>query len=1077
MSNKKNIEDIYPLSPMQQGILFHSILNPDLDIYITQICLTLEGDINSNNIKQAWQEIINRHQVCRAAFRWEKKDKTFQVIYKQVELPWVEKDWQRYASEEQENNKLQEYLIVDKKQGFDLKRSPLMRLSLIKLNKTTYKLIWTLHHLILDGWSLSLILKEFFKIYNGLSCQTPIPYGQYIAWLHNQDLEAAAIYWKNKLQGFTDPTHLKIYGQNLDKNKITRSQQLRLSSKITDSLKSLAKKHNLTLNAIIQGTFAILLSRYTDCKDIVYGTTTSGRPANFPGIESMVGLFINTLPMRVKISDTELLLPWLEQLQQQVSNLEYEYTPLSTIQDLSDIPSGIPLFENIFVFENYPVDTKLLSENKKLKIKSIDLQEFNNFPLTCLVKVSSELSIEIQHDNNRFTSDTIKQILESFEYLLTQIVDNPQQPLGELSILTSKNKELIASWQQTEVNYPLDKTISELWLEQVNKTPDANALIFEEKQYTYQELNNEANQLANYLTRLGIQPETPVGIYLDRSEKMAIAILAIIKAGGAYVSLDPSHPQNRINFIIEDTGINILLTETQYEATFTNNNLQIINLDSPSTSSAPLASPALLHPDNAAYIIYTSGSTGKPKGVINTHRSLVNRLLWMQDAYQLDSQDKVLQKTPFSFDVSVWEFFWTWLNGACLVIAKPEGHKDSNYLVKLINQAGITVMHFVPSMLQVFLEESNVSSCKSLKQVICSGEALQVSTKNKFFDKLDAKLHNLYGPTEAAIDVTSYQCLDDNNNIVPIGKAIANTQIYILNSQQQINPIGVPGELHIGGIGLARGYLNRPELTAEKFIPDPFSVNSFSPSATSAPPPFYPSARLYKTGDLACYLSNGNIQFLGRIDNNIKVRGFRIELGEIETVLEQHSAVQQSVVIIREDIGINPRIIAYLTENQNKIRKISRDEIIEKLRDYLQSELPYYMIPDAFILLDNFPLNSNGKLDRQALPKPKIEAKTFIPPRNSLEGKIAVIWQNILQLEKVSIEDNFFALGGNSLSATRVNSRIKEELSIELPLRTIFEKPTIASIAARIQLMEMAVKQQSSSTSKNKHAKKKEMTL
>ncbi|MEL6928912.1 MAG: condensation domain-containing protein, partial [Cyanobacteria bacterium J06600_6] len=723
--NQKNIEDIYPLSPVQQGILFHSVLNPDDSIYVTQICLTLSGDIEPGNIKQAWQEIINRHQVCRAAFRWEKKGKTFQVIYKQVELPWKEHNWQAYSSTEQET-KLQEYLAAGKKQGFDLKRSPLIRISLIRFTEDTYKLVWTQHHLILDGWSSSLILKEFFTIYNGYQCQASIPYSQYIAWLNSQDTVASENYWRNKLQDFTEPNDLKIYGQELEHNSVSKSQEIKLNSRLTSDLKLLSTQHNLTLNTIVQGAFAILLSRYTNCQDLVYGTTTSGRPATFSGIESMVGLFINTLPMRVKLADSELLLPWLEKLQQQqIENLQYEYTPLTSIRELSGVPQGVPLFDNIFVFENYPIDTKSSGSNQKLKIDLIEIDESNNFPFTCLVKVGLEISLTIQYQSNHFDSNTITKILESFERLLRQIANNPQQTLGQLSILTSKEQELIESWQQTQVDYPLDKTIPELFKEQVDKTPNATALIFEDREYTYQELDDRANLLANHLIELGVKPETPVGIYIERSEKMAIAILAVIKAGGAYVPLDPDYPINRINFIIKDTQLNILLSETKYKKNLSNNNnLVVINLDSDSsltspassaspTSSASSASSAPIHPNNAAYIIYTSGSTGKPKGVVNTHKALVNRLLWMQDTYKLDSSDRILQKTPFSFDVSVWEFFWTWLNGACLVMAKPEGHKDSNYLVKLITKTKISILHFVPSMLEVFLEEPNISNCKS----------------------------------------------------------------------------------------------------------------------------------------------------------------------------------------------------------------------------------------------------------------------------------------------------------------------------------------------------------------------------
>ncbi|MEL7409587.1 MAG: amino acid adenylation domain-containing protein, partial [Cyanobacteria bacterium J06558_2] len=848
--------------------------------------------------------------------------------------------------------------------------------------------------------------------------------------------------------------YLKVYGQALEEDRIIKSESIALNIELSNQLRSFAQEHNLTLNTVLQGAFALLLSRYTDKRDIIYGSTTSGRSGDLPNIESMVGLLINTLPVRVQLTDAELLLPWLKELQQQqVNNLQYEYTPLATIQDLSDLSSGTGLFDTIFVLENYPVDAKGISQNQTLKVSNIEVKEANNYTLTCLVKTSDQITLEAQYRTDRFEGRFVSKFLKSYQYILAQVIANPQQTLAEISILLYEEQELIESWQQTEVNYPLDNTIPELFFAQVNKTPDATALVFEEQHYTYQELHDRTSELANYLRELGVQPETPVGIYLERSEKMAIAILAIIKAGGAYVPLDPDYPQQRINFMIEDTELKFIFTVTKYLKNFETQNLQIINLDSPfpSCNTIPHAFPC---PENAAYIIYTSGSTGKPKGVINTHDSLVNRLLWMQNAFQLTSNDKVLQKTPFSFDVSVWEFCWTWLNGACLVIAKPEGHKDSNYLVKLINQEAISVLHFVPSMLQVFLEESQVSSCNSLTKVICSGEALPTNIKNQFFRQLNAELHNLYGPTEAAIDVTAYQCHPEQNNNVPIGKAIANTQIYILNAQQQICPIGIPGELHIGGVGLSRGYLNRPDLTAEKFIPNPFSLNNSSPFPASS------AYLLYKTGDLACYLPDGNIQYLGRIDNNVKIRGFRIDLAEIEIVLTEFSAIKQSVAIVRNDLGINPRIVAYCTGDRQLIKGISLNIIESKLRQHLQSKLPYYMVPDNFVFLEELPLNPNGKLDRKALPKPQIKAKTFISPRNDLEQNIAHIWQEILQLDRISIDDNFFELGGNSLSATRVNSRLKEALSVEIPLRTIFENPTIADIAQRIDLLKIVAKNQ-----------------
>ncbi|MDY7023527.1 MAG: amino acid adenylation domain-containing protein, partial [Cyanobacteriota bacterium] len=839
----------------------------------------------------------------------------------------------------------------------------------MQLTDNTYKLIWTQHHLILDGWSAGLVMKEVLNIYQALSVGEQLslpktrPYGEYIAWLNKQDMLSAEKFWKQQLQGLTTPTYWRIEKNvnSQDSKNQQAEQQIKLSKTTTSALQSFAQNHQLTLNTILQGTLAILLSRYSDRKDIIFGATSSGRPVNLTGVESMVGLFINTLPVRVRVPGDAVLISWLKKLQiQQSEALQYEYTSLLEIQSWSDISAGLPLFNTILVVENYPIDTTLLQQDKSLIIQDVDSIEWTNFPLTILVGLGSELSIKLKYSDHLFDKSAISKILEQFCILLEKIIANPEQQLGELNFLTqTEQQQLFFDWNNTQIDYPNPQTIPELFQRQAEKTPDAIALVFENQYLSYHVLNTQANQLAHYLQKQGVTSESFVGVCVERSPELLIAILAIIKAGGAYVPLDPSYPKKRLEFVLKDAQVSTLILQENLLDLIPKFEENIIILDKnlkASIAEQPSSNPtSSITNQNSIYVIYTSGSTGQPKGVINTHQGVCNRLLWMQNTYQLSASERILQKTPYSFDVSVWEFLWPLLNGACLVMAKPEGHKDSYYLVNLIINQQITTLHFVPSMLQVFLEEKNLENCQSIQRVFCSGEALSLEIQNLFFRKLDAELHNLYGPTEAAIDVTAWQCIRDSNLLtVPIGSPIANTQIYVLDSHLQPVPIGIPGELHIGGIGLARGYWNRPDLTADKFIPNPFHSQQ-------------KSSRLYKTGDLVRYLNDGNIEYLGRLDDQVKIRGLRIELTEIEVVLQQHSNIQSCRVVVQNNHLNEQEIVTYFIPHQTDIEL---NKINPNLNKFLEEKLPDYMIPVHFIILDEFPLTPSGKLDRQSLPKP-----------------------------------------------------------------------------------------------------------
>ncbi|MBW4575237.1 MAG: amino acid adenylation domain-containing protein [Aphanothece sp. CMT-3BRIN-NPC111] len=1045
---KGNIEDFYPLSPMQQGILFHTLYAPHSGMYCEQLSCTFKGSLNIPIFQRSWQQVSDRHPSLRTAFVWEGIKEPVQVVNRQVQLPWVQHDWQNLSPVEQQQQ-LETLLQADREQGFELSKAPLMRLTLIHLAPDTYQFIWSHHHLLLDGWSTPLIFQEVFAYYNAfcqgenLSLPRPRPYRDYITWLQQQNRAKAESFWQKTLKGFTAPTPLTVdrdLGNLSTKEESYDAQQIKLSSATTAALQSLARKHQLTLNTLLQGAWGLLLSRYSGENDIVFGTTVSGRPPTLVGVESMVGLFINTLPVRVKVEAEDSLLNWLKTLQaQQIELRQYEYSSLMEIQQkCSEIPKGVSLFESLFVFENYPADSSLKQRCGSLEIGNIRSFEKTNYPLTAIALVDSELSLKICYERDRFDPATITRMLGHLQTLLENFVANPNQRLQYLQLLTlAERQQLLVEWNNTDADYPKQQCIHQLFEAQVERTPDAVAVIFEDQKLTYRELNQKANQLAHYLQKLGVGPEVLVGICVERSPFLAIGLLGILKAGGAYVPLDPAYPQERLAFMLQDTQTPVLLTQQRLITALPQHNAQVICLDSgwdliaQESHEIPISTAKA---DNLVYVIYTSGSTGLPKGAMNTHQGVCNRLHWMQETYQLTTADRILQKTPFSFDVSVWELFWPLLTGARLVFARPGGHQDSSYLVQLIAEQQITTLHFVPSMLQVFLDEPRVNTCQCLRRVICSGEALPKELQDRFFARLNVELHNLYGPTEAAIDVTFWACEPESQQqIIPIGRPIANTQIYLLDRYLQPVPIGVPGELHIGGVGLARGYLNRPELTAQKFIHNPFSDA--------------PEARLYKTGDLARYLPDGNIEFLGRIDHQVKIRGFRIELGEIEAVLGQYPAVQQAVVVAREDEPGNKRLVAYLLPQQ--------ELNLNDVRSFLKDQLPEYMVPSAFVLMEALPLTPNGKLDRKALPAPdtaRLELEhTFIPARTPIEELLVNIWSQVLGVNKIGIHDNFFELGGHSLLATQLIYRVRDTFKIELPLPSLFESPTVAELAKCIE--------------------------
>ncbi|WP_009631336.1 non-ribosomal peptide synthetase [Synechocystis sp. PCC 7509] len=1025
----ENIEDIYKLSPTQQGLLFHTLYAPDSGVYCDRYNITLKG-LKVSAFKQAWQQVVQRHAVLRTSFFWEEVDEPIQVVHRQVTLPFTQHDWRGIDEQQQ---KLAAFLNAEQKRGFELATPPLMRLDVIQMTENVYQFVWINHHLLLDGWSRFVLFKEVLELYQALCnnqnlyLKPAFPYRKYIAWLRQQDLGQAETYWRQTLKGVTAPTPLVVDKFIVGSSSEFSDRLLELSPADTEQLKALAKQHQLTLNTLIQGAWALLLSRYSNENDVVFGANTSGRPANLLGVDAAIGLFVNTLPVRVKVNGRDRLIPWLKNLQaEQAQARQYEYSPLVQVQGWSEIPKGVPLFHSFIAFENYPVDASLRQSQGGLEIGAVDAINRNNYPLTLIVAPGEQLHLQTIYDRQYFDDEAISRLLGHLQTLLVGMVANPQQQLQDLPLLTQTERQSINKWNSTHTKYSF-QCLHQLIEHQVEKTPNAIALVFNNQKLTYQQLNSRANQLAHYLQKLGVKPEIQVGICVERSLEMIVGILGILKAGGAYVPIDPEYPSQRQLFMLQDCKTTVLLTQEKFTATLSDS-LQVICLDTDWEDFAQQPTYNLttsVTPENLAYTIYTSGSTGKPKGAMNTHIAVCNRLLWMQETYQISAADRLIQKTPFSFDVSVWELFLPLLAGACLVIAQPGGHKDSNYLVNLIAQEQITTVHFVPSMLRIFLQEAELEKCISLRRVFCSGEALPFDLQQSFFQHLNAQLYNLYGPTEAAIDVTAWTCQNHSTEVVvPIGYAISNIQIYILNAEFNLVPVGVPGELYIGGVGLARGYCDFPDLTAEKFIPHPWSLK--------------PGMRLYKTGDIARYHADGSIEYLGRSDNQVKLRGFRIELGEIEVALRQLSTVRETVVLLREDIPGEQRLVAYVVADE-----------IGNFRQLLSDKLPEHTIPAVFVQLPAIPLTANGKIDRRGLPAPdavRPELTKFVSARTPLEAKLAAIWAEVLHLEQVGIHDNFFELGGDSILSIQAIAKAKQT-DIQLTPKLLFSHPTIAELA------------------------------
>jgi len=1035
-----------PLSFGQQQLWLLAQLMPDSPMYNESTTLRITGALDVPALEKSLNEFVNRHEVWRTVFPVI-DGQPVQIVQPTMplKLPVIDLSHLPAAEREGEAVRLATENAIP---PFDLAHGPLLRAILVHLNENDHRLYMTLHHIIFDAVAIyQIFLPELYALYEAFSrgeasplAPLPLQYADFAAWQREfQQKEAVAkelVYWKEQLAGAPQVLELPSDHPRPAVQRYRGSvQTFAFSRRLTDALKSLSRQEGVTLYMTVTAAFQTLLHRYTGQNDLVIGTVSSDRKR--PEVQGLVGYFLNTLALRTNMDGNPTFRELLVRVREVIlSARRHEDVPFEYVVKELQPERTLSYSPLVQVLLAYQPSLPELPAN--WTCSQMDVQTYTSkFDLSVEIDERTEgLVGRFVYNTDLFEDATIIRMIGHLETLLEGIVAHPEQHIEKLPLLKEdERRTILVDWNATQVAYPESACLHQLIEEQVERTPQAIAVSFEQERLTYHELNKRANQLAHHLRELGVGPDVLVGVCMQRSLELVVGLLAILKAGGAYVPVDPDYPQDRITFMLEDAQAPVLLTQSHLLGQFPASQAQVVCVDTDWPIIARQASENMereVQPHHLAYVIYTSGSTGRPKGAMNTHRAICNRLLWMQDAYHLTSQDRVLQKTPFSFDVSVWEFFWPSLTGAHLVVARPGGHKDPVYLAELLRTQEITTLHFVPSMLQVFLEEARHHTFPKLRRVICSGEALSAELQDRFFTLMQAELHNLYGPTEAAVDVTYWQCQKTpGQRIVPIGRPIANIQIHILDPLLQPVPIGVAGELHIGGIGLARGYLNRPELTAQKFIDDPFATEA--------------GARLYKTGDLARYLPDGTIEYLGRLDHQIKIRGFRIELGEIEAVLESHSAVREAAVVVREDAPGDKRLVAYVT------LQVGETASIPVLQQHLQQQLPAFMVPSAFVLLEKMPISSNGKLDRRALPAPEItrvsSEDAYVGPTSLVQAQLVQIWEELLDVRPIGIKDNFFSLGGHSLLAARLIEKIHQACGKRLALATLFAGPTIEQLA------------------------------
>ncbi|MGX5439995.1 amino acid adenylation domain-containing protein [Bacillus thuringiensis] len=1028
--NGFEIEKIYPLANMQQGMLFHALEDQQSGAYFEQIVIDVKGVIDAKLFEESLNDIMKRHEILRTAIEYEITENPRNVILKDRKMDFRYNDI-RHQKMDQQKESIKTYSEQDREKGFDFSKDSLIRLELIQTGEETYTIIWSNHHILFDGWGRGVILGELFHIYGNKRAgqhhhlEEPRPYSDYIKWLEEQTKEDGAHYWKHYLEGYQEQAKIPSFKGDSASGYRNREKVIEFSNELTKKMMELANRNHVTLNTLLQSAWGILLAKYNHTDDVVFGSVVSGRDAKVAGIEKMVGLFINAIPTRIRMEGQQSFRDILKEVQEQaIESQAYNYMNLSDIQSLSELKRD--LIDHVMIFENYALDERMLEQEESeigFVFKDIKGNEQTNYGFTIVAVPGEQFVLKLAYDENLYSEELIQNIINHLTSVMEQVVQDENQKVSQLEILSEKEKYILLNeFNKTKTEYPKDKTIYQLFEEQVERTPDQVAVVFEERQLTYRELNEKSNQVARLLWDKGVQPDKIVGIMVDHSLEMIIGIMGILKSGAAYLPIDPEYPEERIKYMVEDSNTKLVLTQTHLfeKLHFANNEcLTKITMDNETINNQERTNiEGRNNGDDLAYIIYTSGSTGLPKGVLVEHRSLVNLCHWYVDFHEIKESDQITSYLKISFDASIGEIFPCLITGATLHVLNTDIRLDMDKLNKYMNSKGITVATLPCKVSEQFVLQEN----HSLRMLVSGGEKLKVNRDTRY------QLVNAYGPTENTVVTTSF-LVDKNGDNIPIGKPMYNTKIYIVNKQDQICPVGVAGELCVSGEGLARGYLNNPTLTAEKFVESPFVSGE----------------KMYRTGDLARWMPDGNIEFIGRIDHQVKIRGYRIELGEIENHLLKHEGVKESVVIAREDNNHQQYLCAYFISETLK-----EESIIKEIRQLLAKELPEYMVPAFFVRLDKLPLTINGKVDRKALPEPDGSALVRVEyeaPRNFVEESIISIWEEILGIKSIGISHDFFEIGGNSLKLMSAVTVINKIFNTDLSIHTFFENPSVKQLA------------------------------
>ncbi|WP_230639896.1 non-ribosomal peptide synthetase [Bacillus velezensis] len=1045
MGQQPEIQDIYPLSFMQEGMLFHSLLDHDSRAYFEQAVFTISGKLDRERFQKSIDTVFERYDIFRTTFIHKNVAKPRQVVLKnrpsRVQFHDIS-----HLDEKAQDKYADRFRKEDKDKGFDLQSDPLMRVSILKKAPERYVCIWSHHHIVMDGWCFGIVMKEFLMIYQSLgdgrlpSLEPVQPYGKYIKWLMKQDRKEAEIFWKTRLADLEQTASLPK--KSAEPNGELEQAVFTISEEQTNELKNIAARAGATLNTVFQALWGILLHRVSRCDDAVFGSVVSGRPSDLAGVEKMVGLFINTIPVRVK-SGSFSFLELVRHLQQETLQAEaYSYYPLYDIQAQSPLKQA--LFDHIIVFENVPAQREIENVSQAgsfdFAVEDFTMEEVTNYGCSIKVIPGNSLYIRLKFDTGIYDDVFMKNIETFLRHMVNSVISDPEIGASEIALLDAcEARSMMDAFNHTEAVEPPAPTLHGLFARRAALSPHRPALRFPGGMLTYAELDQYTDRLAVRLRQKGVRKESMVGVLAERSPEMAVSVLAVLKAGGAYVPLDPDYPEDRLRYMLEDSGACLLLAQPGLSVSGFSGETLEVSLSSLTSEAETGAVSDEADADSLAYIIYTSGSTGTPKGVAVEHRQAAAFLSGMQGQFPLTEEDVIVLKSSFSFDASIWQLFWWTISGASVYLLPAGWEKDPVRMIEAFSSEKVTTAHFIPAMVNSFLDaletepaETRARLGRTLTRVFAGGEALSPLTAARFADLLpETMLIHGYGPTEATVDAAFYVCdrkQDSGRTRLPIGKPVPGARLYVLDSGGTIQPAGVAGELYIAGTGVARGYLNRPELTEERFVDDPF----------------YPGERMYQTGDIARWTEDGLVEWLGRSDGQVKVRGYRIEPGEIEAAIRRIDGIREAAVTARTEEG-ETALYAYIEGRKS-----------DDVRAELATRLPAYMMPAQFIEMSEWPVTPSGKLDRRALPAPggAADRQAYTAPRNVTEMKLCALWEEVLKNGPVGIRDHFFERGGHSLKATALVSRIAKEFGVQVPLQDIFARPTVEELASVIQDLE-----------------------